>query len=74
MVGWEDEFKTKPGTAKLLRLYRKSVRANHRTPLVKQTRRVLGFGYTVYLYSIFLGRRYVERAQLVEEPLGVMFE
>jgi len=47
--------------------------ANHCTQLVKQTRRVLGFSYTVNLYSIFPGRRYVQRAQLVEEPLEVMF-
>jgi hypothetical protein len=51
----------------------KVFRANHCTQLAKQTRRVLGFGYTVNLYSIFPSLRYVQRAQLVEGLLGVMF-
>lgn len=51
----------------------KVFRANRSTQLIKRTWRVLGFGYAVNLHGIFPGRRDVQRAQLVEEPLGVMF-
>jgi len=35
--------------------------------------RILGFGYTVYLYSLFLNRYAVKRPHSIEGLSGVMF-
>lgn len=51
----------------------KVFRANYRRQFVKQTWRVLGFSYALYLCSLFFYRYAVKRPHSVEGLAGVMF-